>query len=33
MYWYLDVPAGRLTETQLKALKAFWRQIEGGGAA
>ncbi len=25
--------AGRLTATQIKALKAYWRRIEGGGAA
>lgn len=25
--------AGRLTATQAKALKAYWRRIEGGGAA
>jgi hypothetical protein len=24
---------GRLTATQVKALKAYWRRIEGGGAA
>lgn len=25
--------AGRLTATQVTALKAYWRRIEGGGAA